>query len=75
MKRTYIVLSFVLATTGLWAQSNDTEAADKLYNRFEYVDAAKAYEKLAENGKADPYVYKQLAESYYNIFNSKDAVR
>lgn len=75
MKRTYIALSFVLASTGLWAQNKDTEAADKLYNRFEYVEAAKAYESLAQNKKADPYVYRQLAESYYNIFNSKEAAK
>ena len=75
MKRTYIVLSFLLASSGLLAQNQDTEAADKLYNRFEYVDAAKAYEELAADGKASPYVYKQLAESYYNIFNTKEAAR
>ncbi len=75
MKKTYIVLSFVLATQCLLAQNKDTETADKLYNRFEYVDAAKAYEGLVEKGKADPYVYKQLADSYYNIFNSKDAIK
>ncbi|MBD3584115.1 cell envelope biogenesis protein OmpA, partial [Flavobacterium sp. D33] len=30
---------------------------------------------LTEKGKGDPYVYRQLAESYYNVFNSKEAVR
>lgn len=55
------------------AQSKETEAADKLYARMEYVDAADAYLKLA--GKNDPYVFRQLAESYYNVFNSKEAVK
>lgn len=41
---------------------------------MEYVDAAKAYENLATSGKGDDYVYKQLADSYYNVFNSKQAV-
>lgn len=75
MKRLYILLSFVMAGTGLNAQNKDTETADKLYNRFEYVDAAKEYLELVEDGKADPYVYRQLAESYYNVFNSKEAAR
>ena len=57
------------------AQNKDTETADKLYNRLEYVDAADAYLKLAEKGKGDPYVYRQLAESYYNVYNSKEAVK
>jgi len=59
----------------LSAQNKDTEKADRLFNRFEYVDAAAEYQKLAEGGKGDPYVYRQLADSYYNVFNSKEAVR
>ena len=54
-------------------QSKETEKADKLYASMEYVDAAKEYEKLS--GSNDPYVYKQLAESHYNVFNSKEAVK
>src|SRR5690606_27170632 len=73
MKRLYITLSLVLAMQLASAQSKETEAADKLYNRFEYIDAAKEYLKLAN--KKNPYVYKQLAESYYNMFNSKEAVK
>jgi outer membrane protein OmpA-like peptidoglycan-associated protein/tetratricopeptide (TPR) repeat protein len=41
---------------------------------LEYVDAAKAYSKLVEKDKADGYVYKQLADSYFNVFNTKEAV-
>ena len=62
----------MLATTALMAQSKDTQAADKLYARYEYVDAAEEYLKI---DKKDPYVYKQLADSYYNMFNSKEAVK
>ncbi|AWH86373.1 cell envelope biogenesis protein OmpA [Flavobacterium album] len=73
MKKIYITLSFMLATMAVTAQDNkDLEAADKLYARYEYVDAAKAYEKL---DKKDPYVYAQIADSYYNVFNSKEAVK
>ncbi|TRW21021.1 OmpA family protein [Flavobacterium zepuense] len=72
MKNLYITLSFMLATTALMAQSKDTQAADKLYARYEYVDAAQEYLKI---DKKDPYVYKQLADSYYNMFNSKEAVK
>jgi outer membrane protein OmpA-like peptidoglycan-associated protein len=73
MKNLYITLGFLMATASLSAQSKETEYADKLFGRFEYVDAAKEYLKLTKKGK-DPYVYRQLAESYFNVYNSKEAV-
>ena len=63
----------MLAAQFAMAQNKDTEKADKLYASMEYVDAADEYMKL--QGKNDPYVYRQLAESYYNVFNSKEAVK
>jgi len=75
MKNFYITLSFVMVSGMLSAQNQYTKSADKLFNRYEYVDAAKEYLKLAEGSKADSYVYKQLAESYYNVFNTKEAVK
>ncbi|MEC4004318.1 OmpA family protein [Flavobacterium sp. SUN052] len=73
MKNLYIVLSFVAISSSIIAQNKDTKAADKLYNRYEYVSAAKEYQKLVDNGKADGYVYKQLADTYYNMFNTAEA--
>lgn len=74
MKNLYIVLSFGLMSISLVAQNKDTKAADKLYSRYEYVDAAKEYQKLVDNGKGDAYVYKQLADTYYNMFNTAEAI-
>lgn len=74
MKNIYILASALFLSTGLMAQNKDTKEADKLYDRLEYVDAAKAYSKLVEKGKADGYVYKQLGDSYFNVFNTKEAV-
>lgn len=75
MKNIYIVLSFVAVSFSTIAQNKNTKTADKLFNRFEYVDAAKAYLKLVENDKADPYVYKQLADANFYMFNSTEAVK
>ena len=75
MKKIYLTLSFVIASGLLSAQNKDTKTADKLFDRYEYVDAAKEYLKLTEKGKADNYIYKQLADSYYNVFNTKEAVK
>ncbi len=72
MKKIYITLSFMLATMAVTAQNKDTEKADKLYKQMEYLDAADAYLKVK---KKDAYVYKQLAESYYNVFNTKEAAK
>ena len=75
MKKTYITLSFVFAGLLATAQNKSTQEADKLYNRYEYIDAADAYLKLVNAGKADNYVYRQLADSYYNMFNAQEAAK
>jgi len=75
MKKTYITLSFVFAGLVASAQNKDTQAADKLYNRYEYIDAAEEYLKLVSANKADNYVYRQLADSYYNVFNTGEAAK
>jgi outer membrane protein OmpA-like peptidoglycan-associated protein/tetratricopeptide (TPR) repeat protein len=75
MKKLYITLSFVIASGILSAQNKDTKTADKLFDRYEYTEAANEYLKLVDKGKADNYVYKQLADSYYNIFNTKEATK
>ncbi|WP_179335418.1 OmpA family protein [Winogradskyella costae] len=59
----------------LTAQNNDTKKADKHFDRYEFVKAVDDYNKLVEKGKGDSYVYGQLAESYYNIFNTVEAER
>lgn len=75
MKKVYIALSFVMAISSLNAQNAATKKADKLFARYEYVDAAQEYLKLVEDGKSDNYVYKQLADTYYNMFNTTEAAK
>ncbi len=76
MKNLKTLLFITLVSSfGLTAQNKDTKKADKQFSRFEFVKAADGYNKLVENGKGDPYIYGQLAESYYNIFNTIEAER
>lgn len=77
MKNINTILLFLALISGLTitAQNNDTKKADKHFARLEFVEAAKQYSKLVENGKGDTYVYGQLAESYYNVFNTVEAER
>lgn len=65
----------LVGAMSLSAQNKDTQKADKLFQQFEYVDATKEYLKLVDKGKQDPYIYKQLAEGYYNMFNTAEATR
>jgi len=57
------------------AQNSDTKKADKHFNRLEFVDAIKDYEKLISKGKANAYVYKQLAIANDNISNTRESAR
>lgn len=75
MKKRYIILSFVLAFASLNAQNKNTQKADKLFNQYEYVSASQEYLKLVDQGKSDAYVNKQLATTYYNMFNTIDAAK
>ena len=65
----------LMSSLCLTAQNSDTKKADKQFARFEFVKAAESYKKLVDSGKGDPYVYAQLAESYYNIFSTVEAER
>lgn len=75
MKNLYITLSLVIAGATMNAQNSATAKADKQFNRFEYVSAAAEYLKLVDKGKADAYVYKQLGDAYYNVFNTAESAK
>jgi outer membrane protein OmpA-like peptidoglycan-associated protein len=74
MKNLYIALSLLAFSSSIVAQNKDTKVADKLFSRYEYVDALKEYQKLVDSGKADGYVYKQIADANYNMFNTTEAI-
>jgi outer membrane protein OmpA-like peptidoglycan-associated protein/tetratricopeptide (TPR) repeat protein len=75
MKNLYIALSFVAISFTTIAQNKETKKADVLFQKFEYVDASKEYLKLVDGNKAGGYVYKQLGDCYYNMFNTAEATR
>lgn len=72
MKKIYITLGLILSTIAALSQNKDTQEADKLFARFEYAAAADAYLKIE---KKDAYVNRQLAESYYNAYNTGEAAK
>jgi outer membrane protein OmpA-like peptidoglycan-associated protein/tetratricopeptide (TPR) repeat protein len=69
---TFIALTFLSIAT-INAQDNSSKKADKQFSKLEFVKAAESYKKLINNGKSSDYVVAQLAECYYNIFNTVEA--
>ncbi|MCZ8331480.1 MAG: hypothetical protein O9282_09235 [Flavobacterium sp.] len=75
MKKTYFTLSLMLVLTANYAQNSVTAKADKLFESYQYVAAIEEYTRLAESKNASEYIYKQLADSYYNVFDSANAAK
>jgi outer membrane protein OmpA-like peptidoglycan-associated protein len=73
MKKTYITFSLILSLTASYGQNSDTAKADKLFESYQYVAAIEEYQRLAESKGANEYIYSQLAESYYNVFDAANA--
>jgi thioredoxin-related protein len=64
------IMLLLFFSIGSVAQNKETKEADKLFDSYEYVSAAKAYLSLVENGNNSAYVYEHLADSYYKIENN-----
>ena len=69
---TLFTLTFLSIMT-VYGQNNSTKKEDKHFSRLEFVKATQEYLKLINKGDSGDYVISQLAESYYNIFNSVEA--
>ena len=67
------IFAVLLSSASVTAQSNATQKADKLFAKFEFVDAIAAYNKLVDKGEGSTYVYSRLAEANYNIFSTIEA--
>jgi len=73
MKKNYILLCLLLIFTSSFGQNKSTEKADKLFNSYQYVSAIDEYLKLVESNKANQYVFTQLGDCYYIVFNTVEA--
>ena len=62
-----------VSTSMLTAQSYKTKKADDYYERLQYIDAIDAYQKLIKKGDESTYVMERLANSYFNINDTKNA--
>lgn len=74
MKNIYIILGMLIPLAG-YTQNKHTKKADQLFEGHQYAAAIEAYEALVADKKADGFVYRQLAESYYQIAGMEKAAQ
>ena len=78
MKKLYIGLLLLGSISFSYGQDTPEQRlilADKLFSRYEFSDAAEHYKKLTKGVKTDNYINLQLAECYYNMFNTVEAAK
>ncbi len=81
MKKIYLSLLLMgnimisYAQSGVDTPEERLQYADKLFDRFEYTEAAEQYKKLVRGDKTDNYVYIRLGECYYNLFNTVESAK
>lgn len=73
MKKHIYTGLFLLGILSANAQSKQTAKADKYFDNLEYVNAISEYLEVIEDGHGDDYVHGRLADTYYNVFNTRKA--
>lgn len=68
-KTLQLFLLLLLAGNYGWAQNTKISKANEKYEQYEYIDALKIYEKVAEKGYASEEIFIKLGNSYY--FNAQ----
>ncbi|WP_142786218.1 OmpA family protein [Changchengzhania lutea] len=72
--RTIIIVVFLIGlNTVVFSQSGLQKKADKLFNKFAFVEAAKTYHELIEKGDNITHATRQLADSYAYMRNPDSA--
>ncbi len=65
-QKNILVLLFFLGCSFLaFSQKDKLEEADKMFDRYAYIDAREVYLEVAENGYESENLFKKLADSYY----------
>jgi len=82
MKRILFYLLFFVTITGISQSQQWFDQANTLYNKGEYEEAIKYYEKILDNGKHSAELYFNLANAHYklnhiapSIYNYEKALR
>lgn len=73
MRKIYSTILIIVVNT-VYCQNKATEKADQLFESYQYVDAIKEYQKLSETKNESVYVYEQLGNCYFIIFDNEKAL-
>ena len=68
-----IVLLTLLVSSSLFSQEKKIEKANKSFEKYEFIEAIKIYEEVAEDGYKSVELFTQLGDSYYNLADLKNA--
>lgn len=68
-----ILLALFLFSFSGFGQINRLKQGDKLYDKYEYIDAQKVYKRVIEKGHHSAQIYADLADSYYFQSDYKEA--
>lgn len=69
LKLTLYLAILSLSFCSVYSQKAKVAAADKLYDRYAYIDAIATYERVAEKGYKDEKMFQKLGNAYY--FNAE----
>ncbi|CAM1361379.1 WD40-like Beta Propeller Repeat [Tenacibaculum sediminilitoris] len=69
MKQILHIIISLFVFGGVYAQKAQIEKADKKYEVFQFIEASKIYQKVAESGYESEELFKKLGDLYY--FKSK----
>ena len=58
-----------------YSQINRLKHGEKLYEKYDYIDAQKVYKKVVERGYASAQIYADLGDSYYFQSNYSEALK
>jgi len=75
MKKTHITLSLIFITGIVFSQDIAVKKADQLFSSYQYVEAIESYLKIIKNKQGNQHIYQNLADSYYNIYDTNEAVK
>jgi len=69
LNTTLLLIILSLSTANIYSQIAKVAAADKLYERYVFIDAIETYERVAEKGYKDEKMFQKLGNAYY--FNAE----
>lgn len=75
IKNISVLIVFLLAITGIQAQTYQLKKAEEKFEKLAYIDAISIYENLVESGYANTELFSKLGDAYYFNANYKESLK